>query len=273
MDLYSKDLETEQQNLLFLLQNDAENFSMIKATEQKLSLLGLTQMQINQVKLSHKIFSSVSIYSPYTGHLHDIMQTDNVNTSGMGMGDGATSSTSRDLQIREGMYVSKGQTIFNIYATQKVWALLNVYPDAQNSIKKGQELKLEIDGLKGKEVDAIIDFIEPVIRDNQKNITVRVYLNNPSGEIKIGAIVKAKSAGQKHKGLFVSSSSIVGLGLSNIVFVKQEGVFKSQKVVTGIRSGEWTEIISGISKEDSIAQNGQLLMDSESFIKTENQEK
>ena len=62
----------------------------------------------------------------------------------------------------------------------------------------------------------------------------------------------------------------MSLGLNNIVFVKQGRLFKSQKVQTGVRSGEWTEIISGISKNDTITQNGQMLMDSESFIKTEN---
>lgn len=267
MDIYSKDLETEQQNLLFLLKNDSDNFSLIKASEQKLSLLGLTPDQINQIKSLDKIFYTISIYSTYTGHLHDLMPVEN-NT---GMKDrNMTSSTTQELQIKEGMYISKGQTIFNIYDTQKIWALLNIYPDAQSSVKKGQRIKLDIDGLKNKEIDATIDFIEPVIRDNQKNITARVFLNNSSNEIKIGAIVRAKSDGRKQKGLFVPSTAIVSLGLSNIVFVKHDGLFKSQKVQTGTRSGEWTEIISGISKNDTIAQNGQLLMDSESFIKTEN---
>jgi membrane fusion protein, copper/silver efflux system len=47
-------------------------------------------------------------------------------------------------------------------------------------------------------------------------------------------------------------------------------LFKTKKIQKGSLSGEWIEIISGLSKNDTIAQNGQLLMDSESFIKTEN---
>lgn len=272
MDIYSKDLETEQQNLLFLLKNDSENLSLIKASEQKLLLLGITPEQINQIKSSDKTFYTITIYSPYAGHLHDVMQTDNSIKGSAGMENDMASSmsTTQELEIKEGMYISKGQTIFNIYDIQKIWAVLNIYPDAQSAIKKGQKIKLEIDGLKDREVEATIDFIEPIVRDNQKNITARVYLNNPSNEIKIGAIVKAKSNKQEQKGLFVPASSIVSLGLNNIVFVQQDGLFKSQKVQTGARSGEWTEIISGISKNDTIAQNGQLLMDSESFIKTEN---
>jgi membrane fusion protein, copper/silver efflux system len=266
MDIYSKDLETEQQNLLFLLKNDSENLSLIKASEQKLLLLGLTTEQINQIKSSDKIFYTITIYSPYTGHLHDLMLAE-TNTE---MGNMGSSNLTQELQIKEGMYVSKGQTIFNIYDTQKIWALLNIYPDAQSSVKKGQKVTLEIDGLRDRKIDATIDFIEPVIRENQKNITARAYLNNPSNEIKIGAIVKAKSKGDKQKGLFVPSTAVVSLGLNTVVFIKKDGLFKTKKIQKGSLSGEWIEIISGLSKNDTIAQNGQLLMDSESFIKTEN---
>ena len=266
MDIYSKDLEIAQQNLLFLLKNDPENLFLIKATEQKLLLMGLTGEQIKQVKSIRKIFYAITIYSGYTGHLHDIPR-EGIDDGEMKNGNMTLSA--QELEIKEGMYVSKGQTVFNIYDTRKIWALLNIYPDAQEFIKKGQKIKLEIDGLNERELEATIDFIEPVIRNNQKNITARVFLKNPANEIKIGAIVKAKSDGRKQIGLFVPYTSIVSLGLSDIVFVKQSGLFKTKKIQKGASSGEWIEIISGINGNDTIAQNGQLLMDSESFIKTE----
>lgn len=267
MDIYSKELETEQQNLLFLLKNDAENLTLIKASEKRLQLLGLTQEQINQVKSSGQIFYSITIYSPYSGHLHDVISTDNTS-----MEDGNMASSKQEtqaLQIKEGAYVSKGQTIFNIYDTQSLWAILNIPPDVAGTVAKGQKVKLQIDGLEDKEVTATIDFIEPALRENQKSIASRVYLNNPNNEIKIGAIVKAKLIDKNQKGLFVPSSSVVSLGLSNVVFIKQNGLFKAQKVVVNNRSKEWTEIVSGITKESEIAKNAQLLMDSESFIKVE----
>lgn len=271
MDIYSKELETEQQNLLFLLKNDSENQTLIKASEQKLILLGLTSGQIDQIKSSGNILYSVTVYSPYTGHLHDIIQsintTDSPSESGMNKENMVASTSSmQELQIKEGMYVSKGQTIFNIYDTKKIWALLNIPPDMQSAVKLRQKVKLEIDGLKDKEIESSIDFIEPVIRNNQKYVTARVYLNNSSDEIKIGSIVKAKLDGEQ-KGLFIPSTAIVSLGLSTVAFVKENGTFRTRKVHTGITSGDWTEITSGLSKDDTIAQNGQLLMDSESFIK------
>lgn len=272
VDLYSKDLETAQQNFLFLLNNDEENSSLIKASEQKLLLLGLTQEQINQIRNSGKTIYSVSIYSPYSGHLHDITSSANTanNSNGMESGNMAAGSSTQELQLREGMYVAKGQGIFNIYNTRKLWAVINLYPGTQNTVTIGQKVRIEIDGLKDKEIEASINFIEPIIRNDEKNITARIYLDNQSNDIKIGAIVKAKLDSKKGTGLFVPASAIVSLGMSDVVFVKRGDLFETRKVQIGTHSDNWTEIISGVTKDDIIAENGQLLMDSESFIKTEN---
>lgn len=272
VDLYSKDLETAQQNFLFLLSNDKENSSLIEASEQKLLLLGLTQEQINQIKTSGKTIYSVSIYSPYSGHLHDITSSANTanNNNGMESGNMATETSTQELQLREGMYVAKGQGIFNIYNTKKVWAVINLYPSTQNTVAIGQKVRIKIDGLKDKKIEASINFIEPVIRNNEKNITARIYLDNMDYDIKVGAIVKAELESKKETGLFVPASAIVNLGMNNVIFVKKGDLFETRKVHIGTHSDNWTEIISGVDKDDIIAENGQLLMDSESFIKTEN---
>lgn len=267
MDVYSAELVTEQENLLFLIKNDSENNTLIQASEKKLLLLGLTQEQIDHIKSSGQLLNTVTVYSPYTGHLHDITSS-NDNTMGSNNMNTSVSET-QTLQVKEGMYISKGQTVFNIYDTQKLWAVLNISPDIIGSVDKGQKVKLEIDGLTDKEINATIDFIEPTIRENQKSSTVRVYLNNPNNEIKIGTIVTAKLIDKKQAGLFLPSPSIVSLGMTYIVFVKKDGWFKAQRVKIGNRSNEWTEIISGVTKEDVIASNAQMLMDSESFIKVQ----
>lgn len=262
MDIYSKELETEQQNLLFLLKTDPENHSLIKATEQKLLLLGVTSDQIETIKNSGKAFYSVTIFSPYSGHLHDIMQVENNEMPGKNM----ESASSEQLQIREGMYVTRGQTIFNIYDTRRIWAILNIPPDLHNSIKEGQSVILTIDGYSNK-LNSSVDFIEPVVNRELRYTTARIYLNNSTNEIKIGAIVKATIEG-KYKGKFIPTTAIVNLGLKNIVFVKDNNSFKTRTVKTGVKVDDWTEITEGVSDEDLIAQNGQFLIDSESFIKT-----
>jgi len=268
MDIYSKDLEVEQRNFLFIWKNDADNISLIQASEQKLMLLGLAVEQVEKLKTSGEISGTITIYSPYSGHLHGVAQgTDNSQMGNEVMASSAT--TASELPIREGMYFPKGQTIFNIYNTQRVLALLDVFPEAQGSVKAGQKITLEIDGRKDQPMEAIIDFVEPAIRENKKIITVRVYISNPGEDIQIGTLVKARFNDKKTMGLFVPSSSIVNLGLNSVVFVKLDGLFRTRRVETGDKSGDWTAIISGIKSNDVVATNGQMLMDSEGFIKME----
>ncbi len=263
MDIYSKELVTEQENYLFLIKNDSGNTAIIKSAENNLQLLGLNKDQIETLKKSEKVFQSVTIYSPYSGHLHDASApaSELMNKNTM---------ENRELSFHEGMYVGKGQTIFNIYSTEKVWAILNFYSDKQSALKEDQPIELEIAGL-DQTVSAKVDFIEPIVKASEKTISIRSYLNNKDGKIKIGANVKAVISGANSKGFFVPSKAVLNLGLSNVVFVKKENLFKATPVTLGVRTDKWAEILSGVQPGDELAENAQLLMDSESFIKTDSQ--
>jgi Cu(I)/Ag(I) efflux system membrane fusion protein len=61
--------------------------------------------------------------------------------------------------------------------------------------------------------------------------------------------------------------SILSLGLNKIVFLKKGGVFKAQRVSTGISANNLIQITDGLSITDSVAVNAQFLIDSEGFIK------
>ena len=47
-------------------------------------------------------------------------------------------------------------------------------------------------------------------------------------------------------------------------------LFRAHKVQTGVETNNYIEIISGLTEKDTLVENAQLLMDSESFIKSEN---
>jgi membrane fusion protein, copper/silver efflux system len=265
MDIYSKELLTEQENYIYLLQNDPDNLSLIKTAEDRLRLQGLTAEQIKKIKSENKTIEFISIYSPVSGHLHDLTYG---NTSqdiyGMGVPE------QRELVIKEGMYVQKGQGVFNIYNTDKMWVILNIHSNKLELVKKGQKVKLSINGEELTGADYKIDFIEPEIKTNQNTLSARVYISNLNNAIKVGSNVKAIISGGNRTGYFIPSTSIVHLGNSTVVFVKEKALFKAKKVVTGIEMEGRVELLSGITKNDSIAENAQLLIDSESFIKSEN---
>lgn len=265
MDIYSKELVTEQENYIYLLNRDSENAPLIKTAENRLLLQGFTKDQISKLKSTKQPFQSVTIYSPYTGHLHDLtgasVSTDMSSMSNVKLAE---------LTIKEGMYVQKGQSVFNIYSTKKVWAVLNIYSDKINQIKVGQKVKLIIDNEIAVDGNFKIDFIEPEIRVGQNTIAVRVYFSNTDNKIKIGSNVNALIEAENKNGLFIPSASLIHLGNSDVVFVKDNQLFRAHKVQTGVETNNFIEIISGLTEKDTLVENAQLLMDSESFIKSEN---
>ena len=262
MDIYSPELLTAQENLLFLLKNDAQNTSFINASKQKLLLLGMGSTELNKVITSGKPLYSVGVYSKYAGHVHDAGMTHNMNETGVNI----SKSVTQELSLREGMYVEKGQTLFMIMNHHKAWVALQIFPNDLSFIKKGDS----VSAVPETDTDAIIkgtiDFIEPFFRNNNKTITARVYFHNMD-MLTVGSQVTASIYTGRKNGLWVPRTAVLTLGINEITFIKSEGEFKAHKITTGIHTSDKVQILSGLNTTDTIAKNAQYLVDSESFIK------
>lgn len=266
MDIYSPELLTAQQNLLFLLKNDADNTGFINSAKEKLLLLGMSNEQLQQVIKTQKPSFTISVYSKYSGHIHESTGSmSNGNNIPGAMKD--ISLVTEELSIKEGMYIQKGQNIFSIYNPSKVWALLNIYADKQGMIKQGNGVQLTAETAPDRSFNGRIDFIEPFFRKENKTLSVRVYFDNSKLQLPVGSQVKAKIFGGPQSTDWLPKESIVSLGLDKVVFVKAPGGFMPHIVETGFTYNGKTQILKGLLVTDTVARNAQFLMDSESFIK------
>lgn len=262
MDIYSPDLVTAQQNLLFLLSNDADNISFISAAKQKLLLLGMSQTELNSVIQTGKPLYSVTVYSNYSGHVHDAGMSNDIAANEMKNGEVVT----QEISLKEGMYVQKGQTLFMIMNHHQVWAALQIFTKDQSLIKKGNAVHIIPEADTSATIDASIDFIEPFFRSNSKTLTARVYFHNMN-MLPIGSHVTAEINAGNLRGLWLPTSAVLSLGTNEIAFIKGDGGFIAHKITTGIRSNDTVQILSGLGEKDTVAINAQYLIDSESFIK------
>ena len=270
MDIYSPELLTAQQNILFLLKNDPSNNSLISASKEKLVLLGFSGEQLQQVINTQKPLSTVSVYSRYGGHIHEAlnkaMNSTVAETPAM---NEATSLTTQELNLKEGMYLQKGQTVFNVYNPTKVWALLNIYPSDQSFIKVGNEVRIVPEARPEKVFLGSIYFIEPFFRPGSKTVTARVNMDNSVLQLPIGSQVRATIFSNPVNAAWLPKEAILSLGLGKVVFVKNGNGYKAQKITTGVSYKKLIQITGGITPADSVAANAQFLMDSEGFIKVQ----
>lgn len=269
MDIYSPELLTTQQELLFLLKNDPGNSSLINAAKQKMFLLGMSEAQLQQIIKTGKPSLSVSVYSNYSGHIHEAGNTmPGMNNSVRKMD---VSRVTEELPVKEGMYIEKGQTIFQLFNVDKSWVILNIFPEYQGLLKRGDAVRIIPETAPTKNFRAKIDFIEPFYRKESKTLTVRVYFNNSQMQIPAGSQVKATIFSSSEEADWLPKDAVLSLGIGKVVFIKTEGGFKAHKVETGLTYNNRVQILSGIAEADSVAANAQFLTDSESFIKINKQ--
>lgn len=261
MDIYSPELLTGEQNLLFLLKNDATNTVLINAAKQRLLLLGMSSGQLNQFIANGKALLKISVYSNYSGY---VLEAGKMNSTPMQIN---TSATTTELSIKEGMYVEKGQPVFKVYNTDKSWVTLNLFGGDNSFVKVGTPVLIIPETAPDKKISAAISFIEPFYRNNNKTVTARVYFNNSTLNIPVGSQVKANINTTTKVNEWLPQQAVLSLGLNKVVLLKKGNAFIVHKVSTGITTNDLIEITNGLNNKDSVAANAQFLMDSESFIK------
>jgi Cu(I)/Ag(I) efflux system membrane fusion protein len=207
----------------------------------------------------------VAVYSNYDGHLHEAGNSMPVSNPGEEKKD--VSAVMEELPVKEGMYVQQGQNIFQVFNTDNVWVVLNIFPQSQSVVKAGDPVLITPETNSSMKINGKLDFIEPAFRPDSKTLTARVYLKNKMGMIPIGAQVKAEISTGKEAIKWLPKDAVLSLGIDKIVFLKTSGGFQAHKVQTGLSFGDKIQIVSGLKQTDSVAANGQYLADSESFIK------
>ena len=228
----------------------------------------MSAQQLQRTMQTGKPILSVSVYSNYTGHLHNAGEaspamTPQTSSSSMG----AINPSTELLNFKEGMYIQKGQTLFSIYNPSRAWALLNIYSDGQSSIQQGQLVKITSETAPAMTFQGHIDFIEPFYREGNRTTSARVYFDNSSRRLPVGSQVRGSIFTTSTLGNWLPKEAVTSLGIDRIVFLKVADGFKPKKVITGATNNKSIQIISGLSQSDSVAIQAQYLMDSESFIK------
>jgi len=267
-DLYSPELLTEQQNFIYLITNDVENKAIIKASKQKLLLYGMTINQINSLVSTKIVKPEITIYSPASGIIDGTQSMTNAANASMQNASMQSPST-EVLSVKEGDYIKKGQVVFKLVNTDKVWGIFNINQGDNSLIKLNQSISIttELDG--NNPFNARINFVETQLNSTDKTNRIRVYLNNSVMKLPIGLRLQGKVKTNSIKGIWLQKEALVSLGNKKIVFMKVNGGFKATAIKTGIEMNGAVQVLEGISVEDKIAKNAHYLIDSESFIKTE----
>ena len=240
--IYAPNLVAAQQELITAASLKESQPALYNAVRNKLKLWKLSEKQISSIEASGKVRENFPIYATVSGTVAMVMAA-------------------------EGDYVKQGQPILKVSNLNSVWAEFDAYENQISQFKKGQKIKVTTNAYPNKDFDAVITFIDPVLNNRTRTVTVRTTLKNKENLFKPGMFVTGKIKGTmqtSEESLSIPASAILWTGERSLVYVKtnpNEAVFEMREITIGTRNGDNFTITSGLQNGDEIVTNGTFTVD------------
>ena len=215
---------------------------LIRASRQRLALLGMSPGMIAGVERSGRVQNSTTIATPTGGVI-------------------------RTLGVRSGMTVSAGQTLAEISGIGTVWLNASV-PEAQAAqVRVGNVARVTFAAFPGEPVSGRITAILPEAQGASRTVSVRIELPNRVGRLRPGMFAQVALGGEARSVLLVPSEAVIRTGTRNLVMLAgKNGHYSPAEVRIGADAGGQTEILAGLSEGEKIVASGQFLIDSEASL-------
>lgn len=217
---------------------------LLAAARQRLQLVGMPAALVARLERSGQVQRIWTVTSPIAGVL-------------------------QELQVREGMTLSAGQSLARVNGLDRVW-LEVALPEAQGSgIEPGQPVEALLPALPGEVLAGRIEAILPEANLDSRTLRLRVVLDNPQGRLRPGMSARVR-LGQTAAAetLLLPSEAVIRSGRRNLVMLAEgEGRYRPQEIRTGREQGERIEVLEGLSEGQQVVASGQFLLDSEASLR------
>jgi len=245
-DVYSPKLVNAQQELLTALATG--NKGLIRATKERLRALGISASQIKKLQKTKKAKQQISIFAPQ---------------------DGVVS----ELPVREGMFVKPAQKVMTLGDLSSVWLLAEVFERQSQWVEVGQTAEVRLSYIPGKLWRGEVEYIYPSLDAKTRTLKVRLRFDNPGERLKPNMYANVKIyGGAKNNTIVIPLEALIRTGREERVIISldsETGVrrFEARKVTSGIESGDFVEILQGVSEGENVVISGQFLIDSEASMR------
>lgn len=217
----------------------------LRASKERLRLLGVPTSQIDAVLRSRKPPTHVQIRSPFSG-------------------------TVLERLVDEGQYVSAGTPLYRIADLSRVWVQIDAYEMDLPYLRVGQEVVVTVEGLAGEPLNGRTAFIDPVLDDHQRTARVRVEVDNPKGQLRPGMFAVAAIETDATEGpvpLVIPESAPLFTGRRSVVFVELPNVsrptYELRVVRLGPRAGPVYPVLAGLSEGERVVVQGAFVLDAD----------
>jgi membrane fusion protein, copper/silver efflux system len=239
--VYSPELVAAQSE--FLLANKVEPM-LREAAQGRLKNMGMAQSDINQIVSSGKVKRDVTIRSPISGTILEIL-------------------------VREGSAVSTGQPVYVVGDLSQSFIVARVFQQDVNDLRAGQPAEVSLPGRRLESAHGRLDLIYPQVEQGAGTTNVRVEVTEYLPDIRPGTYVDVTFPVALGNRLAVPAESVLYSGKNRYVFIDLgAGVLEPREVDVGATAGDMVEVRSGLKEGERVVSSGTFLVGSEAQLRS-----
>lgn len=165
-----------------------------------------------------------------------------------------------EILVQKGQKIQAGQIICSLYDPQSAYISLPILEEELANIQIGQKGKLILDSAPDKKLEAKVAFINPVVnQDHFFHVELKMMEFPRFTFPGMNATVQLHVSSQEPN-IVLPQSSVVIRDKRAVVFTVKEGRAIWNYAELGIRQGEWVEVVSGVSKNDTVVLTNNLYL-------------
>lgn len=254
--IYSPDLVATQEEYLLALQGRKQmgesefpevargSQDLLEATKRRFQLWDITADHVRELEKTGKVLKALPIHSPITG-------------------------TVIKKEALAGAHVDPGQELYTIADLSHIWILADIYEYELSFVKAGQQAAVTLSYDPSTVLTGHVSFIYPTLDPKTRTAKVRFELNNRGEMLKPDMYANVELRVSLGTKLAIPQEAIIESGQKQVVFLHHGGgKLEPRLIKTGVKTGEWTEVLEGLKEGEHVVTSANFLIDSESRLKS-----
>lgn len=242
--VYSPEVLQAKEDYLTALRFNATNPSpaMLRSVRTKLTLLGVSNAEIEQVRTQMRAEPLTTLYAPASGWLFE-------------------------KNILAGAAFTSGTTLFRIVNLDKVWIEAAIYQDDLPGVNALKTFTVRATGV-STGITAKKLLVYPQLASGTATATLRLEADNADEMLLPGMYVSVAAQGSQRAVLTLPRSAVIRRDGAWYVFNAGDfkGIYDPQKVQVRPLDNQRFEILSGLSAGDEVANHAMFLLDADAQI-------
>ncbi len=157
-----------------------------------------------------------------------------------------------------GDYVTSSTPLITLQTVNPQRATFQVPERYAQALKVGQRVSFRVGAIAGRDFDAEVDFVDPVVQLPGRTILVKARAPNNQRLLQPGMFIEAHLVtAVRPKAVVVPEEAIVPMQGATLVWVVAEGKVTQRQVGIGVRTPGTVEITSGLDGGEQVVVGGQ----------------